>query len=46
MQFISRHRSTPRGMGLRVNILLVAAEGIGNYVLARNLCTSLPTVLL
>src|SRR5215470_12628427 len=43
---ISRHRSTPRGIVLRVDILLGAAEGIANHVLARNLSTSLPTVLL
>jgi transposase len=46
LQFISRHRSTPRGIALRVSILLGAAEGIANHVLARDLCTSLPTVLL
>jgi transposase len=43
---ISRHRSTPRGIVLRINIVLGAAEGIANHVLARNLSTSLPTVLL
>src|SRR5689334_546297 len=43
---ISRHRSTPRGIVLRVAIVLGAAEGIANHVLARNLSTSLPTVLL
>src|SRR5215475_6626615 len=43
---ISRHRSTPRGVVLRVDIVLGAAEGIANHVLARNLSTSLPTVLL
>jgi len=43
---ISRHRSTPRGVALRVNIILSAAEGVANHVLARNLSTSLPTVLL
>src|SRR5271170_8438842 len=46
LRAISCHRSTPRGIALRVNILLGAAEGIANHVLARNLCTSLPTVLL
>jgi hypothetical protein len=46
LQTISRHRSTPSGIALRVNIVLGAAEGIGNHVLARNLSTSLPTVLL
>jgi transposase len=43
---ISRHRSTPRGVSLRVNIILGAADGVANHVLARNLSTSLPTVLL
>ena len=43
---ISSHRSTPRGILLRVNILLGAAQGTANHVLARNLSTSLPTVLL
>lgn len=46
LQAISRHRSTPRGIALRVNILLGAAEGVANHVLARKLSTSLPTVLL
>src|SRR5580700_2707618 len=43
---ISRHRSTPRGIVLRVDIVLGAAQGIANHALARNLSTSLPTVLL
>lgn len=43
---ISRHRSTPRGVALRVSIILGAAGGVANHVLARNLSTSLPTVLL
>jgi transposase len=43
---IIRHRSTPRGIVLRLDIVLGAAEGVGNHVLARNLSTSLPTVLL
>ena len=43
---LSRHRSTPRGILLRVNIVLGAAEGVANHVLARNLSTSVPTVLL
>ena len=46
LQAISRHRSTPRGISLRLNIILGAAEGAANHVLARNLSTSLPTVLL
>lgn len=43
---LSRHRATPRGIVLRLNIILGAAEGIANHVLARDLSTSLPTVLL
>ena len=43
---ISRHRSTPRGIALRIDILLGAAEAIANHLLARDLYTSLPTVLL
>ena len=43
---LSRHRSTPRGIVLRSNIVLGAAAGVANHVLARNLSTSLPTVLL
>lgn len=42
----SRHRGTPKGILLRVNIILGASEGTANHVLARNLETSLPTVLL
>ena len=43
---ISQNRSTPAGIVLRVQIVLGAAEGIANHVLARRLSTSLPTVLL
>jgi transposase len=43
---ISRHRSTPRGILLRLNIVLGAAEGLANRELARKLSTSVPTVLL
>jgi len=43
---LSRHRSTPRGIVPRLNIVLGAAEGIANHALARKLSTSLPTVLL
>lgn len=41
-----RHRSCPRGIVLRINIILGAAEGVANRVLARKLSTSVPTVLL
>jgi len=40
---ISRHRSTPRGIVLRIDSVLGAAQGIANHVVARNLSTSLPT---
>lgn len=43
---ISHHRSAPRGIVLRINIILGAAEGLANRVLARKLSTSVPTVLL
>src|SRR5438270_9361628 len=43
---MSRHRSTPRGIVLRINIVLGAAEGMANRLLARKLGTSVPTVLL
>jgi len=39
-------RSVPQSVALRVRVVLGAAEGIGNKVLARQLGTSLPTVLL
>ena len=42
----SRHRSAPQGLLLRIKIVLGAAEGIANHVLARKLSTSVPTVLL
>jgi transposase len=43
---ISRHRSTPRGILVRVHIVQSAAEGMPNRAIARRLSTSLPTVLL
>jgi transposase len=43
---ISGHRSTPRGVALRIDIILCAADGLANHAIARNLNTSLPTVLL
>jgi transposase len=46
LRAISRHRSTPHGIVLRINIVLGAAEGLANRVLARKLGTSVPTVLL
>jgi hypothetical protein len=43
---LSGQRSIPRGILLRVNIVLGAAEGRANHVLARELSTTLTTVLL
>src|SRR4051794_30901853 len=40
------HRSTPRGIVLRVDIILSAADGVANHATARSLATSMPTVLL
>src|SRR4051794_19563586 len=46
LRAIGRQRITPRGIVLRINIILGAAEGVANRVLARKLATSVPTVLL
>jgi len=43
---LSRQRSIPRGILLRVNIVLGAAEGRANHLLSRELSTTLTTVLL
>ena len=43
---LGHHRGSPRGIVLRINIVLGAGEGLANRVLARKLCTSVPTVLL
>ncbi len=43
---LARHRSSPRGIVLRIEIVLGAAQGLANRVLARKLSTSVPTVLL
>ena len=43
---LGRHRSSPRGIVLRIDIVLGAADGVANRVLARKLSTSVPTVLL
>jgi DNA-binding NarL/FixJ family response regulator len=42
---LGRQRSSPRGIVQRVNIILGAAEGLANRVVARKLSTSVPTVL-
>jgi transposase len=46
LEALGRQRSSPRGIVLRINIVLGAAEGLANRVLARKLSTSVPTVLL
>jgi transposase len=43
---ISRHRATPQSVALRARIVLGAAGGVPNKSLARQLSTTLPTVLL
>lgn len=43
---LSRGRSTPRGILLRINIVLEAANGLPNRAIARKLSTSVPTILL
>jgi transposase len=43
---ILQHRSTPQSIVLRIKIVLGAADGHANHALARELSTSLPTVLL
>ena len=46
MLAIRQHRSTPQSIELRIDIVLGASDGVANHTLARNLATSLPTVLL
>lgn len=46
LKALIRHRSTPRGVVLRIKIVLGAADGLANRQLARELGTSVPTVLL
>jgi transposase len=43
---LSRHRSVPQSVALRAHIILGAVAGAPNKSLARQLSTSLPTVLL
>ncbi len=43
---LSRHRSVPQSVALRAHIVLGAAAGAPNKSLARQLSTTLPTVLL
>ena len=46
LEAINRQRNVPKGIALRVSIVLGAADGTANHLLARHLSTSLPTVLL
>ena len=43
---LGEHRSTPRGIVLRIRIILDASTGLANREIARRNCTSVPTVLL
>ena len=43
---VTRHPSTPQSVALRCRVVLGAAQGIANHELARQLSTTLPTVLL
>jgi transposase len=43
---LRRHRNMPQSVILRANIVLEAANGTANKAIARQLSTSLPTVLL
>ena|ERR1035441_3154171 len=43
---ITRYSGTPQAIGLRCRVVLGASQGTANYKLARQLSTSLPTVLL
>jgi transposase len=46
LKYVLALRSVPQSVALRARIVLGAANGLGNKVLARQLTTSLPTVLL
>ena len=46
LKTIAAHRSTPRGIVLRIDIVLDAAAGVANREIARKHSTSVPTVLL
>src|SRR5262249_14272091 len=43
---LGEHRSTPRGIALRIRIILDASTGLANREIARRNSTSVPTVLL
>src|ERR1051326_7443822 len=46
LSVLSSARAAPQGIAMRARIVLGAADGVANKVLARQLSTSLPTVLL
>ena|SRR6185437_13320217 len=46
LSVLSSARAAPQGIAMRARIVLGAAAGVANKVLARQLSTSLPTVLL
>jgi transposase len=46
LSVLTGSRAAPQGIAIRARIVLGAADGVANKVLARQLSTSLPTVLL
>src|SRR5215217_5140556 len=43
---LTSSRNAPQGIALRAKVVLGAADGVANKILARQLSTSVPTVLL
>src|SRR5262249_16899923 len=46
LSVLTSSRAAPQGIAMRARIVLGAADGVANKILARQLSTSLPTVLL
>jgi len=46
LRFLARSGKTPQKVALRARIVLLAADGVANNAIARQLVTSRPTVLL
>src|ERR1700720_2492649 len=46
LSVLTGSRAAPQGIAMRARIVLGAADGVANKVLARQLSTSVPTVLL
>src|SRR4051794_7298262 len=46
LSVLTNSRAAPQGIAIRARIVLGSAQGVANKVLARQLSTSLPTVLL